>query len=169
MADISNRANTIDTRHINERIEELEGEREALESDVEEAQEALDDAQAEFDDADAITQHNGVDPSGELTANLSAAKEALAAWDKSDEAEELATLKAFRDELEPYCSDWHHGETLIRDSYFKEYAQELAEDIGAINRDAQWPNNCIDWDKATRELQMDYTSAELDGVTYWVR
>jgi len=64
--------------------------------------------------------------------------------------------------------DWYPA-TLIRDSYFRDYAQELAEDIGAINRDASWPNNCIDWDRATRELQMDYSDVEIYGVTYWYR
>lgn len=86
-----------------------------------------------------------------------------------DEQAELAALKALAEEAEGYAADWAHGETLIRDSYFKEYAQELAEDIGAINRNATWPNNCIDWDQAARELQMDYTSVEFDGVTYWIR
>lgn len=39
-----------------------------------------------------------------------------------DEKAELTALQAFRDEAEDYCSDWKHGETLIKDSYFKEYA-----------------------------------------------
>lgn len=34
-----------------------------------------------------------------------------------------------------------------------DYAQELAEDIGAISRDAQWPLYCIDWERAWRELE----------------
>lgn len=86
-----------------------------------------------------------------------------------DEKAELTALQAFRDEAEVYCSDWKHGETLIKDSYFKEYAQELADDIGAISKGASWPNNCIDWDEAARQLQEDYTSAELMGETYWFR
>ena len=84
-------------------------------------------------------------------------------------AEELAALKALAAEAADYSDDWGYGATLIRDSYFKEYAQELAEDIGALPANASWPNNCIDWDQAARELQMDYTSVEFDGVTYWVR
>lgn len=64
--------------------------------------------------------------------------------------------------------DWYPV-TLIRDSYFKDYAMELAEDIGAINPDAAWPANCIDWDRAARELQMDYTSVDYSGITYWYR
>jgi hypothetical protein len=86
-----------------------------------------------------------------------------------DDAEELATLKALASEGEDYAADWTHGETLIRDSYFVEYAQELAEDIGAINHEASWPNTCIDWDQAARELRMDYTAVEFGDVTYWIR
>lgn len=82
---------------------------------------------------------------------------------------ELEDLKALAEGAEGYSGDWNHGATLIRDSYFKSYAMQFADDIGAINADANWPNNCIDWDRAARELQMDYTSVEFGSVTYWVR
>lgn len=85
------------------------------------------------------------------------------------ENDELAALLALRDEAEGYSADWKYGSTLIRDSYFEDYAQQLAEDIGAIDASAKWPMSCIDWKQAARELQMDYTSVEFDGVTYWVR
>lgn len=86
-----------------------------------------------------------------------------------EEKEELKILLAFQEEIEGYCSDYKHGEILIRDDYFQEYAQQLAEDIGAIDKNSKWPNSCIDWEKAAEELQQDYTSAEFDGVTYWFR
>jgi hypothetical protein len=97
-------------------------------------------------------------------------------WEQefSDEAEELATLSAVLTDLagcggdEKFEGDWYPG-TLIRDSYFQDYAEQLADDIGAINANASWPNNCIDWERATRELQMDYSSVEIDGETYWYR
>lgn len=57
--------------------------------------------------------------------------------------------------------------TLIRDSYFEDYARQLAEEIGAIPD--EWPANCIDWEWAARELQTDYTSVEYDGITFWYR
>jgi hypothetical protein len=82
---------------------------------------------------------------------------------------ELADLKALAKQGEDYAPDWEYGETLIRDSYFKAYAQELAEEIGAISPSATWPNTCIDWDQAARELRMDYTAVEFGSVTYWVR
>lgn len=36
------------------------------------------------------------------------------------------------------------------------FAEDMAEQIGAIDRDAKWPQNCIDWDHAARELMYDY-------------
>lgn len=84
------------------------------------------------------------------------------------EREELTSLQALAEDASS-SPDWIHGETLIRDSYFEDYARELAEDIGAIKSDAQWPNNCIDWKEAAELLQQDYTSMEFDGITYWIR
>ena len=85
--------------------------------------------------------------------------------DEFDEAELLAQLKELDESVGG--RDWRDGVTLIRDGYFETYAQELAEDIGAIGRDLAWPANCIDWERAARELQMDYSSAEFGGVDYW--
>lgn len=87
-----------------------------------------------------------------------------------DDVEELAALKALREEVGPYTADWHHGETLIRESYFSTYAQELASDLhGDAIRNASWPFDCIDWDEAAEKLKQDYTEVEFDGVTYLIR
>lgn len=84
-----------------------------------------------------------------------------------DEAEQYRALKALIEEAKD-SPDWKYGATLIRDSYFEDYAQQLAEDIGAVSRDFQWPLGCIDWKQAAEELQMDYFSVDYAGVTYWV-
>ncbi len=86
-----------------------------------------------------------------------------------DEREELGALQKLAEEGKGYAPDWQYGATLIRDTYFKEYAQDLAEDIGAINREMSWPHDCIDWDMAADALKMDYTSVDFDGVDYWIR
>lgn len=103
------------------------------------------------------------------------ASEGHAAWDfGQEERDELAALESFAAEFKGYGGD-HQWEgdwypvTLVRDSYFEDYAQELAEDIGAINSEASWPIYCIDWERAARDLQMDYTSGDFDGITYWAR
>jgi antirestriction protein len=59
--------------------------------------------------------------------------------------------------------------TMIPACDFQAYAQELAEDIGAISRDLQWPADCIDWERAARELTMDYAAVEVNGTTYYFR
>lgn len=69
---------------------------------------------------------------------------------------------------EEWRGDWYPL-LLVRDSHFKDFAQQEAEDLDLIKANASWPNNCIDWDQAARELQMDYTPTEFDGVTYWYR
>jgi len=85
-----------------------------------------------------------------------------------DDAEELKALESLAAEASG-AADWKYGEAMIRDSYFKEYAQQLADDIGAINKAAEWPNNCIDWDEAAELLQQDYWTVDFDGVQYWIR
>ena len=146
----------IDSRDVIARIEELEAEREALNDHLSDCESAYG-----FHDSDDTKSTPEWD-------DLQAARAALKEWDDDNDAE-LAALKALADEASGYAADWRHGEALIRDSYFTDYAMQLAEDIGAIDRNAQWPNTCIDWDQAARELQMDYTAVDFDGVTYWIR
>lgn len=60
-----------------------------------------------------------------------------------------------KDFEECYCGEFTDDE---------EFAREQAESLGLINNDVNWPNNCIDWEKAARELMMDYT--EQDGYYF---
>jgi hypothetical protein len=88
--------------------------------------------------------------------------------------EELADLEILLSDLrgngedEQWRGKWYPV-ALIRDSYFEDYARELAEDIGAIRSDVGWPCNCIDWEQAARELKLDYNIVKIGGVTYWYR
>lgn len=137
---ISNNDDVIDSRDVIARIEEL--------------QSAFDNAQEEHA-GDLETMEDG--------------KEIYLADDfNSNDYEELRSLQSLASEAEG-CADWKYGETLIRDSCFEDWARELAEDIGLIKSDVAWPYTCIDWERAARELQMDYTSVEFNGVTYWIR
>ena len=85
-----------------------------------------------------------------------------------DDADELKNLRALAKEGED-SPDWIYGEALIKDSYFEEYAQQLAEDIGAINKDQSWPNNCIDWTEAADQLKQDYFPVTYGSTEYWIR
>jgi hypothetical protein len=101
---------------------------------------------------------------------------ALSTWEDAN-TEDAAELKTLTDLLEEMCGyggdhqwrgDWYPG-CLVRDSYMRDYAEETAKDIGAIDPDASWPLNHIDWDAATEAFKEDYTSIEIDGVEYWYR
>lgn len=39
----------------------------------------------------------------------------------------------------------------------EDFAQETAESLGAIDKNANWPMNCIDWEYAAKELMYDYS------------
>mgnify|MGYP001607601915 CR=1 FL=1 len=41
----------------------------------------------------------------------------------------------------------------------KQFAQEMAEEVGRLPKNAQWPYTCIDWEHAAHELMMDYSEA----------
>ena len=91
-----------------------------------------------------------------------------------DDAEELARLEKLLEETGGYGGDhqwngtWYPG-SMIADSYFEDYARELADDIGAINRNATWPVCHIDWEAAADSLKQDYASITYGGVEYWYR
>lgn len=145
----------IDSRDVIERIKELQEERQDL-------QDALGEATAEYTEA---TDDDAIEEAQEAKEE---AQEALNDWDTTDEAEELKDLLSLAEEGER-SPDWSYGETLIKDEHFEEYAQELAEDIGAVNKDQWWPNNCIDWKEAAEQLQQDYFSVTFGSDTYWIR
>lgn len=141
--DLSNNADTLDVRDLIERIEELRGDRDGWVLGA---------------------------PDGTETPNPEGWAE-----DEPDDAEELAALEEFVESMRGQGGGDHEWEgdwfpvTLIRDSYFEEYAEEFAGDIGAIDPKAGWPLQHIDWKAAAEALQIDYSTSEYDGVTYWWR
>lgn len=83
--------------------------------------------------------------------------------------DERETLVALAEAGERCSPDWGHGEALVRESYFVDYAKCLAADLGYISDKAYWPLNCIDWDRAAEELKWDYSEIDFGGVTYLIR
>lgn len=94
----------------------------------------------------------------------------LAAMLRESDDEDDVELVAAVDELENEgIEDWEFGAFFVRADTFEDYARELAEDIGAIPDNAQWPCTCIDWEQAARELAMDYSMTKFLGHDYYVR
>lgn len=119
--------------------------------------------------ANEITNWDDVIDSRDVIERIAELEELLA--DDLIEEQDHAELLALRDLAEEGAAttdDWAHGATLIRDTYFVDYAKDLADDMGVLG-DPQWPYTCIDWDEAAHDLQQDYTCIDFDGVDYWVR
>lgn len=181
-------ADIIDSRDIVLRFEELEQEKEALEEAVTDAQEALEEAKqaladyhTEMEEEPPFTDSIGIDEGIEgvkeevkLEDAVTDAEQALEDANKdlkewlTDNAEEFETLSSAMEELDGYRG-LRDGITLISEDHFTDYAQELAEDLGYINRNVSWPYTCIDWEQAAEELKADYSTVELDGNTFYLR
>jgi hypothetical protein len=127
--------------------------------DSRDIQERIDELQYEFDSL--VDEYEDVD--GEEDAG-----EDLLNW-LEENGDEFVTLLEVKEEVEQYTSEWDDGAFMIADNHFEDYAQELAEDTGAIDRNAKWPLTHIDWDAAAEELKYDYSEVEIDGKSYWIR
>ena len=140
MREITNTEDVIDSRDVIERIEELNDEYEDLKSEAE------DDTNVEVIEA----------------------RQNLKDWEELN-LDELNALLALQDQAGG-SPDWQYGEGLIRESYFTEYCEELCFDIGDIPKELPWYiANHIDWDGVAREIKMDYTEVDFDGVSYFIR
>lgn len=68
---------------------------------------------------------------------------------------------------ERWRGDWYPV-TLIEDAYFVEYVQDLLADCGELPCDL--PHYiAIDWRTTARNIRTDYSSVDVDGLTYWYR
>lgn len=171
---------TLDTRDLNERLEELKGLRDAVESasgELDDAKAALDSAKAELEElkaelgtadesnAEAIekAEEAVTKAEEELEAAESAYEEAQREFN-DDEKQELDEL----DELESEISGWADGETLIPESDFVDYVREMLEDCGDVPKGI--PGYvAIDWDKTADNVKADYSEVTYQGETYLVR
>ena len=90
-----------------------------------------------------------------------------ATWDDDDQRE-LITLEDLARQGET-VGDWIYGATLIRESYFVQYAKDYAEDVIDGASEVRWPFTHIHWEAAATDLRTDYTEIEFAGVTYLVR
>jgi len=115
--------------------------------------------------------HDDLIDSREVIEQLADWAERATAGVPSTDLDRLA--EQFAAAFADYCEDWKYGEMIIADSYFEDYAQELAEECYDLKSLSGNPylDDCItiDWAKWADLLKQDYTSAEVDGVTYWAR
>lgn len=160
---------TIDTRDLNERLEELE----SIEADWTEYLEedcSLRDQVSQIQEGLALAEGPEADEMHEelvaLESDIGALRDNSPEEFTKDEEKELTQLRELRDEI---GDEFRHGVALIPESDFEEYAQELADDLGVLDTDNTWPLYCIDWEYAARELKHDYCPIQVDGVWHLYR
>ena len=84
-----------------------------------------------------------------------------------EEAERLAALQT----IDTWLDRAEDEPTAIDEDGFEEYAEDLADDLGAYSRKASnsWPLCHIDWTAAAEALKVDYETFEFEDTTYLVR
>lgn len=101
--------------------------------------------------------------------------EPLAPWEEahSDEAQELTLLSELMTDLcgeggdEQFEGEWYPSD-LIRESDFVDHVKELLNDCEIIPSEIPW-YVVIDWQATADHVRVDYSSVEIQGVTYWYR
>lgn len=83
--------------------------------------------------------------------------------------EEINLLRQLAEEGEQYSDDWQYGSTLIRESYFEDYMDEMIDDCysDVINTKDMPYWMSITYDYVA--LKQDYTEVDFDGITYLIR
>ena len=150
---------TIDSRDIISRHEELEDLKSDLESAIDEAEEELQD-----------NLNASPDELNDYKSNLFEAQDDLKNFEFEDE---LQLLKYVISEGEG-SPDWQYGEGLIKESHFTDYIQELINDCYEMPKEFEsgkwpWNNMTMDWEAAADEAKADYFEIEIGDNTYYIR
>ena len=137
----------LDTRDLQEQIDNLESEIEDLNEYLEDLDKDLGMCGSDF--------------------------ELLTVQDEIEKGKEQ--LQDLRDELQPLLDlkyegipDWNYGATLIPESDWEEYVEDLMKDCGYISNDVPWWI-VIDWSATADNVAADYSTVDYDGDTYYYR
>lgn len=67
---------------------------------------------------------------------------------------------------EQWRGDWYPV-TLIRETHFTDYCEELVCDCYDLKGVPSFVH--IDWEATARDMRVDYSEVDIDGVTYFYR
>lgn len=157
---------TIDSREVIARQEELISEAETLQLTVD----------------DLIAEIKELETEGETSLSyekLETLREALSEaeselYDFEEEyQDELLLLKDAVEGGED-SPDWIHGEALISEDYFEDYIKDQINDCYEMPKEfeeGKWPWNhmTMDWYAAAEEAKQDYNEIYVGGYTFYIR
>jgi chromosome segregation ATPase len=178
--------NVIDTRDLQERIEELEEFQtvvDAIKEEIAEHTEEIAEVEKEFEDLSVEESDENLadherevveEKIEEVKTKLEVMAENLCDLEtdleiaeddfSEEEKAELEVLLSLRDEV----SEWHSGNQLINENYFTEYAQELCEEIGDVPKNLPHYIS-INWEETADNIKADYSECTYNGDTYLYR
>lgn len=113
---------------------------------------------------DPISSYDDVIDSRDIIARIEHLEDGRANDELTEEGgNELVALIKLAKVGAEYADDWEHGVTLVRESYFVDYAEELAVETSESGKLlSHWPYGFIDWDAAADDLRQDYTALRFD-------
>lgn len=133
----------LDTRDLQKQIDDLE-------SEIEDLNEEIKDLESYFQDTN----------DEEIATEIK---------------EKLEELQDLRDELQPLLDlkdedipEWDYGATLIPESEWVNYVEDLVTDCEFVSNDVPWWI-VIDWQATADNVAADYATVEYDGDTYYYR
>lgn len=163
---------SIDSRDIQEEIDNIEGLKNDYESDLESLNDELNDLQNELYDIENEEDYD------DKQSDIDNKFEEIA--DKENEiqdcefeynrySEELAELESLKEEIESNSDEgFEYGIQLIHEDDIDNYLHELLVDCGYIPKDMpSWIE--IDWQATYDNMKEDYNEIELNGNTFYVR
>lgn len=157
---------TIDSREINARHEELTSELSSLRSIVDDFIIEINDLQ------DQSISTEDLYTLDKLNESLEKAEEDLNDF-IAEYGNEIDELDDVREQCENY-PDWNDGEVLINDNYFEDYIKDQINDCYDFPdelKSGEWPWNhmVMDWEGAAEDAKQDYNEIEIAGNNFHIR
>lgn len=147
--------------YIYKKIETMIDTRDLIEERNELKQQVLDSFLEEFPQYEDMTEE---------FEDILFEEEEIQSW-KQDWEEELEKIQEINDLEDEVCNgELDSGTTLILESEFTDYCEDLIKDIGDIPRDLpSFIDNNINWNGIAEDLKIDYTEVEFRGELYLFR
>ena len=163
---------SLDSRDIQNEIDNIEGLKNTYESDLESLNDELNDLEGELYDIeseeDYADKQNGIDNKLEEIADKeNEIQECEVEYNRY--SSELEELEALKDEISNNSSEgFDYGIQLIHENDIDDYFHEMLIDCGYIPKDMpSWI--VIDWQATYNNMKQDYSEIELNGNTFYVR
>ena len=163
---------SLDSRDIQEEIDNIESLKNDYESDLESLNDELNDLESELYDIeneeDYDDKQNDIDNKlEEIAEKENEIQECEFEYNRY--SEELTELESLKEEISDNSDEgFEYGLQLIHENYIDDYLDELLEDCGYIPKDLpSWIE--IDWQATYDNMKEDYSEIELNGNTFYVR